>query len=255
MTTHLEFVSVRKSRGDFTLTLPDVSIKQGEILGVIGNNGAGKSTMMQLVLGLITTSEGEIRRYHDGVHIDEVGVWKKEIGFVFDDLLMYDDMKLKRLGKFLNEQYNHWDQHRYLDMLALYNVDPNKKIKKLSRGMKMKAGFAMALAHRPKLILLDEPTAGLDTKSRRQMVRLLKEAQSEGTTIIFSSHILSDMEELAETVWLMDEGVVLAHGRVEELKEGFSKDENGRIIPTEKGNDEVISLEDLHDYYLGGELD
>ncbi|MFB4159072.1 ABC transporter ATP-binding protein [Geomicrobium sp. JSM 1781026] len=250
---HIQFNQVVKKRGDFELNIPSITIQQGDMLGVIGNNGAGKTTMMQMVLGLLTLDSGELRRFHDGEEFHDVGKWKQDVGFVYDDLLMYDDMKLSRLGKFLSEQYHSWDDDHYRSMLEAYKVDETKKIKSLSRGMKMKAGFAMAMAHRPRLLMLDEPTAGLDQKSRRQMLRLLKEANEHGVTVIFSSHILGDMEELAGSVWLMDEGEVKAHGEVDDLKSRLGKDEEGNVIAKEDGSEDLVSLEDLHDFYLGGE--
>lgn len=115
----------------------------------------------------------------------------------------------------------------------------------------MKAGISAALAHHPELLIMDEPNSGLDTKSRKQVISLLKKVNNESnTTIIFSSHILSDMEELATSVWLMENGQVLIHGTVEELKNNHSVSENGSVHATSDTGVRKATLEDLHDYYL-----
>ncbi|WP_373893170.1 ABC transporter ATP-binding protein [Virgibacillus natechei] len=258
MTVNLQFVEVTKQRDDFILKIPEMTVEKGEILGVIGNNGAGKSTMIQLVLGLIQPTKGEINRYMDGDVAPSLKDWKRDVGFVFDDLSVYDDLHLTRLSTFLSEVYPDWDDSYFFSLLGKFDVDAKKKIKKFSRGMRMKAGIAAALAHHPKLLILDEPTSGLDTKSRKQMIALLqKEHENNGTTIIFSSHILSDMEQLATSVWLMDKGEILLYGDVEDLQASHAVDENATIHKETASKEGMrqATLEDLHDYYLGGDIE
>ncbi|QDI91234.1 ABC transporter ATP-binding protein [Salicibibacter halophilus] len=256
MATRLQFHEVTKKRDLFTLSLPGVSIEKGEILGVIGNNGAGKSTMIQLVLGLIQPTSGYIYRYTDKGAAASMQEWKQTVGFVFDDLSVYDDMDAMKLSSFMGEVYSGWDEAYFFSLLDQFDVDKKKKVKAFSRGMRMKTGIAVALAHHPEVLLLDEPTSGLDTKSRKQMIELLKEEnEKQGTTIVFSSHILADMEQLATTVWLMDKGEILAHGPVEMLQENHSVSGDGTIHkrkPEETEGLKKATLEDLHDYYLGG---
>src|SRR5699024_7142893 len=176
--------------------------------------------------------------------------------FVFDDLSVYDDLNMSVLSKFLEDVYTKWDESYFFSLLNQFDVDPKKKVKKFSRGMRMKAGIASALAHRPKLLLLDEPTSGLDTKSRKQILKLLKQTnEQERTTIIFSSHILSDMEQIATSVWFMDQGEVLLHGSVEELKARHSIDAQGAIHKERQDGMKQATLDDLHDHYLGGDAE
>ncbi|WP_100013108.1 ABC transporter ATP-binding protein [Lentibacillus sediminis] len=258
MPINLQFEEVTKQRDQFMLRIPGIAIEQGEILGVIGNNGAGKSTMIQLVLGLIQPTSGDIYRYIEGELAPSLQDWKREVGFVFDDLSVYEDLHLTRLSSFLGEIYPDWDDTFFFSLLEKFEVDAKKKIKKFSRGMRMKAGIAAALAHHPKLLLLDEPTSGLDTKSRKQMIALLKkEHENNGTTIIFSSHILSDMEQLASSVWLMDKGEILISGAVEELQANHAVAEDGTIHKETASQEGVrtATLEELHDYYLGGDVE
>ncbi|WP_066185692.1 MULTISPECIES: ABC transporter ATP-binding protein [Gracilibacillus] len=258
MTIALQLEQVTKQRDQFMLKIPGITVEKGEILGIIGNNGAGKSTMIQLVLGLIRPTSGAIYRYIEGNLASSLQEWKRDVGFVFDDLSVYDDLHLSKLSALLSEVYTGWDEAYFFSMLHTFEVDAKKKVKKLSRGMRMKAGIAVALAHHPKLLLLDEPTSGLDTKSRKQMIALLKkEHKNSGTTIIFSSHILSDMEQLATTVWLMDKGEILLHGAVEELQANHVVADDGTIHKdaVSKEGMKRATLEDLHDYYLGGDVD
>jgi len=255
MSTHLWFDEVEKQREQFTLKIPNIRIQKGEILGVIGNNGAGKSTMIQLVLGLIQPTSGAIYRYTDKQIENSLKEWKQEIGFVFDDLSVYDDLHLTLLSKFLGDVYTDWEEDYFFALLDKFELDKKKKVKKFSRGMRMKAGIAIALAHHPKM-LLDEPTSGLDTKSRKQMITLLKEENERAeTTIVFSSHILSDMEQLATSVWLMDKGKVLVHGSVDELQENHSVDADGSVHKGATEGMKRATLENLHDYYLGGDAE
>lgn len=252
---HIEFENVKKYRENFTLSIPNIHIEQGEVLGVIGNNGAGKSTMIQLLLDLVNPAEGVILRYRDGELEKSLKEWKKEVGFVFDDLSIYDDMHMSLLSSFLSGVYPTWDEDYFFSLLNHFEVDKKKKVKKFSRGMRMKAGIAVALAHRPQLLILDEPNSGLDTKSRKQVISLLKKENIDsGTTIIFSSHILSDMEQLATSVWLMDKGEVLIHGNVEELEKNHSVSEDGTVYATAEDGVRKATLEDLHDYYLGRDM-
>lgn len=258
MPVNLQFEEVTKQRDQFILKIPGMTVEKGEILGVIGNNGAGKSTMIQLVLGLIQPTSGEIYRYMEGEPAPSLKDWKCDVGFVFDDLSVYEDLHLTRLSSFLGEVYPDWDNAYFFTLLEKFEVEAKKKIKKLSRGMRMKAGIAEALAHHPKLLLLDEPTSGLDTKSRKQMIALLKkEHENNGTTIIFSSHILSDMEQLATSVWLMDKGEILISGPVEELQANHAVYEDGTIHKEAASNGGMrpATLEELHDYYLGGDVE
>lgn len=258
MAINLQFEEVIKQRDQFMLKIPRIMIEKGEILGVIGNNGAGKSTMIQLILGLIKPTSGSIYRYMDGELAPSLQDWKRDVGFVFDDLSVYEDLHLTSLSLFLSEVYPGWDNAYFFSLLDKFDLDAKKKVKKFSRGMRMKAGIAVALAHHPKLLLLDEPTSGLDTKSRKQMIALLKkEHENSGTTIIFSSHILSDMEQLATSVWLMDKGEILLHGDVEELQMNHAVSENGVIQkePEFKEGMRRATLEELHDYYLGGDVE
>lgn len=258
MAVNLKFEEVTKQRDEFMLKIPGMTVEKGEILGVIGNNGAGKSTMIQLVLGLIQPTSGEINRYIEGELAPSLQDWKRDVGFVFDDLSVYEDLHLTRLSAFLSEVYPDWDDAYFFSLLDKFEVSTKKKIKKFSRGMRMKAGITAALAHHPKLLLLDEPTSGLDTKSRKQMIALLqKEHENNGTTIIFSSHILSDMEQLATSVWLMDKGEILLHGAVEELQANHAVAEDGTIHKEIASNEGMrhATLEELHDYYLGGDVE
>ncbi|QQK81219.1 ABC transporter ATP-binding protein [Salicibibacter cibi] len=256
MSMSLEFDEVTKKRDQFILSLPGQVIEKGEILGVIGNNGAGKSTMIQLVLGLIRPTSGNIYRHTDQGAAMSMQEWKQTVGFVFDDLSVYDDMHALKLSSFLSEVYSGWDDMYFFSLLDQFDVDKKKKVKTYSRGMRMKTGIAVALAHHPEVLVLDEPTSGLDTKSRKQMIALLNEENKKrGTTIIFSSHILDDMEQLATTIWLMEKGEILAHGPVDKMRENHAVAADGTIHkkkPEEEEGLKQATLEDLHDYYLGG---
>lgn len=194
----------------------DLEIKQGEIFGFIGPNGAGKSTAIRTLLTLIYPTTGSAEIF--GKDIIKYGPEiKEDIGYLPSEVFYYDDMKVKDLLKYSASFYKKDQkviQKRIKYLAELLDLDLNKKIDDLSYGNKKKVGIIQGIAHQPKLIILDEPTGGLDPLIQQKFFYLLKEENKKGATILFSSHILSEVQRLCHRVAIIKDGTII---KVEEI--------------------------------------
>ena len=233
----VEIKNLVKRYGDF-LAVDNVSfsIKEGEILGLLGPNGAGKSTTINMLTGLIPVGSGQIKILNKDIKKYEMEV-KREIGIVPQDIALYDDLTAEenlryfaRLygirGKLLSERVDEALQFTGL-------LDKRKDYpKKFSGGMKRRLNIACAIAHHPKLVVMDEPTVGIDPQSRNHIMSSIKKLRDMGTTIIYTSHYMEEVEELCENIVILDHGRVIAKGSKDELKSLVSEDERVNIEVT-----------------------
>ncbi len=204
-----------KSRG-----IEDVSfnVQQGEIFGFIGPNGAGKSTTIRTLLSLIYPTSGSAKIF--GKDIVEFGPEiKKEIGYLPSEVFYYDNMKVIDLLKYSASFYKKDCTDRIKELAKVMDLDLNKKIDDLSFGNKKKVGIVQGLLHEPKLIILDEPTSGLDPLMQQKFFDLLEEENKKGATILFSSHILSEVQRLCDRVAIIKEGKIVKVEKISTLKE------------------------------------
>lgn len=197
---------VSKAYKDFKLDRVSFTIKKGYIHGFIGRNGAGKTTTIKLMMNLIEPDEGSIElfglRYRE--HEKEI---KQRIGFVYADSCFYEDLTLDSMARVVASCYRSWDEQAYRRYLKMFDLPSKKKIKHLSKGMKMKYAIALALSHGADLIVMDEPTSGLDPVVRREILDLMTEViQDEEKTIFFSTHITSDLEHVADYITFIHDG-------------------------------------------------
>jgi len=195
----------------------DLSIKEGEIFGFIGPNGAGKSTTIRTLLGLIHPSSGSATIF--GKDITKFGPEiKEDIGYLPSEVFYYDDMKVIDLLKYSGSFYKK-DQSAILkkikELAEYLNLDLKKKIDDLSYGNKKKVGIIQGLLHEPKLIILDEPTGGLDPLMQQRFFDLLREENKKGATILFSSHILIEVQKLCDRVAIIKDGAII---KIEDIK-------------------------------------
>ncbi|MGO3018698.1 MAG: ABC transporter ATP-binding protein [Anaerococcus sp.] len=208
MINAIEIKSLEKNFDEFKLGPIDLNIPQGTIVGFIGENGAGKSTTIKLLLGLLRKDKGEIKILGED-NPSKVKI-KDRISVVFDDLFLPDEMNLVDVEKFCSGVYSKWDRDAFNSYIRKFNLINNQKIKTYSRGMKMKLSMAIALSHNADLLLLDEATSGLDPVVRDNILDLLLDfMQDEKHTILISSHILSDLEKIADYIAFIHEGKVL----------------------------------------------
>lgn len=202
----------------------DVSfnVEEGEIFGFIGPNGAGKSTTIRTLLSLIYPTSGSATIFGKDCVKFSTEI-KKEIGYLPSEVFYYDKMKVKDLLKYSASFYKKDCTKRIKELAEIMDLDLNKKIEDLSFGNKKKVGIVQGLLHAPKLIILDEPTSGLDPLMQQKFFDLLKEENKKGATILFSSHILSEVERLCHRVAIIKEGKLIKLEKISTLKENKHK--------------------------------
>ena len=217
----VEIKGLKKSFDNFTLGPIDLNIPRGTIVGYIGQNGAGKSTTIKLLLGLLRPDFGEINIL--GKRDAQNVMLKDRIGVVFDDLYIPQEMNLMQVEKFCSMVYSKWDEKRFYELKNEFKLSNEKCIKNYSRGMKMKLGAAIALSHNAELLILDEATSGLDPIIRDEILDILLDfMQDENHTILISSHILSDLEKVSDYIAFINDGKLLFFEGKDELKEKYA---------------------------------
>ena len=216
----IEIKNLVKKFDGFTLGPIDLSIPKGTIVGYIGQNGAGKSTTIKLLLGLLKIDSGEIKILgYDNPNSIEL---KDKLGVVFDELLVPEEMTLVDLEKFCSRVYSKWDREFFYQLKKKFNLSGKETIKNYSRGMRMKLSMAVALSHNAEILILDEATSGLDPIVREEILDFLLDfMQEENHTILISSHILSDLEKVADYIAFINDGKVLFVETKDELKENY----------------------------------
>ncbi|UAL50654.1 ABC transporter ATP-binding protein [Bacillus sp. CMF21] len=208
-----------KARG-----ISDISfnVEQGEIFGFIGPNGAGKSTTIRTLLSLIYPTSGSATIFGKDC-IQSGPEIKKEIGYLPSEVFYYDNMKVKDLLKYSASFYKKNCSKRIKELAEIMDLDLNKKIDDLSLGNKKKVGIVQGLLHEPKLIILDEPTSGLDPLMQQNFFELLEEENKKGATILFSSHILNEVQRLCNRVAIIKEGKIVTVEKISTLQENTYK--------------------------------
>jgi len=211
-----------KSRGIVDV---DMTVTEGEIFGFIGPNGAGKSTTIRTLLGLIHPTSGSATIFGKDVTKSGPEI-REEVGYLPSEVFYYDDMRVIDLLRYSASFYK--KDHKVIEkrikhLAELFDLDLKKKIDDLSYGNKKKVGIIQGLAHEPKLIILDEPTGGLDPLIQQQFFNLLKEENTKGATILFSSHILSEVQKLCDRVAIIKDGSIVKVEQIKTLLENSTK--------------------------------
>lgn len=213
----LEVRNLTKQYADFTLDHVSFSIPKGTIMGLIGENGAGKSTTINAILDLIHKDDGTVTFW--GQELSSAKQLKEDIGVVFDGINFYETLTAAKVGKISQAAYKQWDDCLYREYLNRFQLPADKEIKTFSKGMKMKLCIAVALSHRPKLLILDEATSGLDPVMRDDILDVFLEfVQDEEHSIMISSHITTDLEKVADTITFIHQGKVLFCKAKDELR-------------------------------------
>lgn len=213
--------NVTKQYSDFTMNV-SCEIKQGLITGLIGRNGAGKSTLFKAMLGLIHIDSGEIR-YSSQLMDEKHSINHEMIGCVLTDAFFNQYLSAKDIKGILKRTYQNFDEIFFDDFMSRYHIPINKRIKDLSTGMKASVKIACALSHHPQLLILDEPTNGLDVIARDEILDILRRFMEEDPThsILMSSHIFSDLENLCDEIIMMHHGNVSLVESMDELENSY----------------------------------
>jgi ABC-2 type transport system ATP-binding protein len=202
----VEIRSLTKRYKGFALCDVTFDVPRGAVTGLVGPNGAGKTTLVKLVMNLVRRDAGAIRVFGLDNLRDEPAI-KARVGFVYDVPRFHEDIRLKDIASALAPFYAAWDARRFRTLLDEFELSPRTIFKKLSHGMKMKFALAVALCHDADLILMDEPTAGLDPAFRFDLLNRLRALiQDERKTVLFSSHITSDLERIADYITFINDG-------------------------------------------------
>jgi ABC-2 type transport system ATP-binding protein len=205
----LQVKNLTKQYPDFKLDNVSFSIPGGTIMGLIGENGAGKSTTINAILDLIRKDDGIVTFCGQELSSKSKQI-KEDIGVVFDSINFYETLTPAKVGKISAAAYKKWDQTIYDDYLKRFQLSYNKEIKTFSNGMKMKFSIAVALSHKPKFLILDEATNGLDPIMRDDMLDVFLDfVQDENRSILMSSHITTDLEKVADYITFIHQGKVL----------------------------------------------
>lgn len=216
----LEINGLCKNYQAFSLKDVSFSLPAGSIMGFIGENGAGKTTTIKLILNEIRRDSGTIKIFGKDNIKDEVKI-KEQIGVVFDESYFYGDLTADDVGSILKRIFKTWDQSLYETYKRDFELPKGKKIKEYSKGMKMKLSIASALAHHPRLLILDEATSGLDPVMRSDILDVFLDfIQDESRGVLFSSHITSDLERVADYVTFVHKGRVVFSRSKDELIDG-----------------------------------
>jgi ABC-2 type transport system ATP-binding protein len=216
---------VMKSRGDFVLGPVDLAVEPGHVVAFVGPNGGGKSTLFGMLMNLLRPDSGEVSLFGGRYPDDEVAI-KQRIGYVPERSTGRDDMDAVALGRFVSRWYPNWDRRLYRDLLGRSGIDPGKRFGELSKGMRRRLSFALALAASPELLLLDEPTAGVNPFARREMLDEIlsfarDDARGGDRTVVFATHALEEARLIADHVVLLDDGKFLGLHEMDDLLESW----------------------------------
>lgn len=197
---------VEKSYGNFTLGPVNLEVEPGYVVAVVGPNGSGKSTLFRMLMNLSHPDEGSISLFGGGYPEDEVEI-KRRIGYVPETAVGHDEMNAKSLGRFVSHWYPAWDQKLYDDLLNRSEIESGKKFRNLSKGMQRRLSFALAAATRADLLLLDEPTDGVDPFARREMLEEIAIHVQDGEkTVLLATHVMEEVRRIADYVAFLVDG-------------------------------------------------
>ena len=209
-----KFVAVK----NVSLTVP-----KGTVFGLLGVNGAGKSTIIKMVMGHLQPTTGEIRVLGRTLGEDLLGI-RRRVAYVSENRYLYEWMTVEESLRFTRAFHETWDDKKAADLLKRFSLPAEKKVRQLSRGNRARLCLLLALSFNPELIVLDEPTSGLDPIVRRDFIEnIVAEIAEEGKTVLFSSHIVEEVERVADYVGIINEGELLLVSTIDEIKASYKR--------------------------------
>ena len=216
----IEIKGLKKNYRDFNLGPIDLTLPQGCIMGLIGENGAGKSTTIKAMLGMITAG-GSIRLLGKDIGGDAAAL-KQDIGVVPDEIGLPEMLNVRQIEKIMKDTFTNWRTDVFFGYIKQFSLPEKKAFKEFSKGMKMKLGIAIALSHEAKLLILDEPTSGLDPLVRDEIVNILNDfTRDESRAILISSHIVSDLEKICDYIAFLHKGKLMLCEEKDRLLEQY----------------------------------
>ncbi len=195
----------------------------GQVYGLVGSNGAGKTTLLKHLLGLLRATEGSVRVFGLDPVRDPVGVLSR-VGYLSEERELPEWMSIDELLRYTQAYHPNWDASYARELLETFALDPAKKIKDLSKGMRAQAGLIAAVAYRPELLILDEPSSGLDAVVRRDILdAIVRAVADDGRTVIFSSHLLDEVERMSDHVTMIQQGRVTLSGALDDVRRDYQR--------------------------------
>ncbi|WP_331682940.1 ABC transporter ATP-binding protein [Blautia sp.] len=242
MENAIEIRNLSKEYRDFSLKNLSLNVPRGTVLGLIGENGAGKSTLIQSMLGLIKAEYEKIELLGKQLRNQEKEI-KEDIAVIFDVSHYNPEYTPAFIGKMLKKVYRNWDMEKYDAYLSRFGLPADKKLKKFSKGMKMKLEFAIAFSHKPRLLILDEATSGLDPVFRDEILELIREfTEEEDHTVVMSSHITSDLDKVADYIAFLHEGKLQFVKSYDELQNDYGVLHCGKDFFESLREEDIVSF-------------
>lgn len=232
----IEIKGVTKRYGGFTLDNVSLTLPEGMVMGLIGENGAGKSTLIRLLMGLSRPESGSISILGKD-NREDFHLTKQDIGIVFDETGISPELNVHQVNKIMKDIYKNWDEEQFFGFVKSFELPEKKRFKTFSKGMKMKLGIAMALSHYARLLIMDEPTAGLDPFMRDEVIQqLFSFTRDESCSVLISSHIISDLERICDYIAFLHRGKLVLCEEKDRLYEEYgilqcSKEEFAALPP------------------------
>lgn len=218
----IEIRNLTKAYPLFTVDDVSLDVKQGYITGLIGPNGVGKSTLIKMMLGIVRPDSGSVKILGCEMPKQEIDI-KQRIGIVSYDCFYYEHLTIHDTKKLVAPFYHKWNDSKFKGYLDQFELSPKKKIGDLSKGMKIKFALAVALSHEAELLIMDEPTSGLDPVFRREMLDLLADMmQNERNSIMFSTHITTDLDRIADYITFINRGKIVFNEAKEDVLERYA---------------------------------
>lgn len=240
----LEIKGLKKEFKDFSLKGIDIILEKGYIMGFIGPNGAGKTTTIKLMMNLLKKDSGEIKIFGKD-HIKYEQEIKNRIGFVYDENNYYEELTVSEMKWVVAPFYKTWNEESYKKYISEFQLPAKKKIKDLSKGMKMKFSLTMALSHNADLLIMDEPTSGLDPLVRSELLEILSQIiQDENKAVFFSTHITSDLDKIADYVTLINEGQIILSLEKDELLNNYGLVKGNKDLLNKNSRKDFINIKE-----------
>ncbi|MGN0552927.1 MAG: ABC transporter ATP-binding protein [Oscillospiraceae bacterium] len=235
----LEIRNLQKTFADnkFKIDISEFDIPSGVIVGMIGENGAGKTSILRLIMNIYGRESGSIKGFGGVDNVSDEAAFKNLVGFVPDEEYLNMGLTSEKTAKAFAAVFDKWDDKVFQKYMDMWQIDAKKKCGTLSKGTKTKVMLALALAHDPKLLILDEPTAGLDPAARLEMLDILREFVSDGEhSVIFSTHITGDLDKVADHI------AMIIDGRLHEMLSADEAQEKYAVVSGEKPAPEKLLI-------------
>jgi ABC-2 type transport system ATP-binding protein len=241
MNNAIEIKNLRKKYKDFTLKDISFSLPTGYIMGFVGQNGAGKTTTIRLMLNMADREGGEIKLLGMDNLRDEQSI-KQNVGVVLDEIYFANNWTVREVEQVLKPFYVNWNSALFSQYAQQFRLPLDKKVKELSRGMRLKLMLAVAMSHEAKLLILDEPTSGLDPVARDELLQILSDYIDEDKSILLSTHNTTDMERIADYITLIDNGNIFYSGTKDDLIDSYRVVKGGPNDLLDPFREKIIGL-------------